>query len=61
MLESEKVDQWVDKARDTYDEARERATGWDQQVRDFTAEKPFAAILCALAAGYALARISTWR
>jgi hypothetical protein len=52
---------WVGKTRDTLSNVASRAEGWDTQLRDFTREKPLAALLCALGAGYVLARISTWR
>jgi len=52
---------WVDKTRESLSSVASRAEGWDVQVRNFTREKPLAALLCAVGAGYVLARISTWR
>lgn len=52
---------WVDKTRDTLDSVRSQAQGWDERLRTFAYEKPLAAVLCAVAGGYVLARLSTWR
>jgi hypothetical protein len=52
---------WVDKTRDTISQVASRADGWDTQLRTFAREKPLAALLCAAAGGYVLARLSTWR
>jgi hypothetical protein len=52
---------WVDKTRDTIDQVASHADSWDTQLRTFAREKPLAAILCAVAGGYVLARLSTWR
>jgi len=52
---------WVDKTKDTLDTVRTQAQSWDEQLRAFATEKPLAAVLCAVAGGYVLARISTWR
>jgi hypothetical protein len=59
MTETENVHQWLDKARDTYDQARLQASGWDDKLKAFAQEKPLTAILCAVAGGYALARLSS--
>ena len=53
--------EWVDKTRDTISQVASRADGWDTQLRTFAREKPLAAILAAVAGGYVLARLSTWR
>lgn len=53
--------EWVDKTRDTIDTMRARAESLDTQLRSFAREKPLAAVLCAFAGGYVLARLSTWR
>jgi hypothetical protein len=53
--------EWVDKTRDTISQVASRADSWDSQVRTFAREKPLAAILCAVAGGYVLARLATWR
>lgn len=52
---------WVDKTRDTISHVTSRADSWDSQLRTFAREKPLAALLCAVAGGYVLARLSTWR
>lgn len=52
---------WVDKTRDAISNVTSRAETWDSQLRNFTKEKPLAALLCAAGAGYVLARLSTWR
>lgn len=53
--------EWVDKTRDTISQVASRADGWDVQLRTFAREKPLAAVLAAVAGGYVLARLSTWR
>jgi hypothetical protein len=53
--------EWVDKTRDTISSVAQRADSWDDQLRSFAREKPLAALLCAAAGGYVLARLSTWR
>jgi hypothetical protein len=60
-MQTENTLEWVGKARDTMDEMRVRAEGWDVRLRTFAREKPLTALLCAVAGGYALARLSTWR
>jgi hypothetical protein len=57
---SNKLD-WVDKTRDKISHVASRADSWDTQLRTFAREKPLAALLCAAAGGYLLARLSTWR
>lgn len=57
---SSKLD-WVDKTRDKISHVASRADSWDTQLRTFAREKPLAALLCAAAGGYVLARLSTWR
>jgi hypothetical protein len=52
---------WVDKTRESLSNVASRAEGWDEQLRNFTREKPLAALLVAVGAGYVLARVSTWR
>jgi hypothetical protein len=52
---------WAEVSRHTLENVRERAQGLDTQLRTFAREKPLAAMLCALAGGYVLARLSTWR
>jgi hypothetical protein len=59
MTETENIShQWLDKARDTYDQARMQASTWDEKLKRFAQEKPLTAILCAVAGGYTLARLS---
>jgi hypothetical protein len=53
--------EWVDKTRETFSQVASRADTWDTQVRTFAREKPLAALLCAVAGGYVLARLATWR
>jgi hypothetical protein len=53
--------EWAGVSRNTLESVRERAEGLDTQLRTFAREKPLAAMLCALAGGYVLARLSTWR
>jgi hypothetical protein len=53
--------EWVDKTRDTISHVASRADSWDTQLRTFAREKPLATLLCAVAGGYVLARLSTWR
>jgi len=48
-------------ARERIEAVRARAEGWDEKLRAFAREKPLAAVFCAAVAGYALARIATWR
>lgn len=57
---SSKLD-WVNKTRDKISHVASRADSWDTQLRTFAREKPLAALLCAAAGGYVLARLSTWR
>ena len=52
---------WVDRTKDTLSTVRTQAESWDSQVRSFAREKPLAAVLCAVAGGYVLARLTTWR
>jgi hypothetical protein len=52
---------WVGKTRDTISQVASRADTWDTQLRTFAREKPLAAMLCAAAGGYVLARLATWR
>jgi hypothetical protein len=59
-MEAENTHDWAGKAKETYDEVRERAESWDERVKQFAQEKPLAAIFCAVAGGYALARLSSW-
>jgi hypothetical protein len=56
-----KTQEWVDKTRETISQVTSRADTWDSQLRTFASEKPLAAVLCAVAGGYLLARLSTWR
>lgn len=58
---SSTTQEWVDKTRDTISHVASRADSWDSQVRTFAREKPLAALLCAVAGGYVLARLATWR
>lgn len=58
---SSTTQEWVDKTRDTISHVASRADSWDTQLRTFAQEKPLAALLCAVAGGYVLARLSTWR
>ena len=60
-MQTENAVEWVGKARESIDEIRVRAEGWDVRVRQFARERPLAAVLCAAAGGYALARLVTWR
>lgn len=60
-MQTENTAEWVGKARESIDEIRERAEGWDDRLRTFAREKPLMAVLCAVAGGYALARLVTWR
>ena len=59
-MEAENVQEWVGKARDKLDDVRARTETWDERVREFAREKPLAAIFCAVAGGYVLARLSNW-
>ena len=60
-MQTENAVEWVGKARESIDEIRVRAEGWDVRLRDFAREKPLVTVLCAVAGGYALARLVTWR
>lgn len=60
-MQTENAAEWVGKARESIDEIRVRAEGWDVRVRQFARERPLAAVLCAAAGGYVLARLVTWR
>jgi hypothetical protein len=60
-MQTESTAEWVGKARESLDEIRERAEGWDDRVREFAREKPLVTVLCAVAGGYVLARLVTWR
>lgn len=60
-MDTQNALEWTEKARDTLDEVRERAEGWDDRLRSFAREKPLMAVLCAALGGYTLARLATWR
>ncbi|HEY8586775.1 MAG TPA: hypothetical protein VIL60_08635 [Rhodanobacter sp.] len=46
-----------ERGREVYDETRERADVWMEQVRDYVREKPVQSVAIALGAGWLLGRI----
>ena len=61
MIEAQKIEHWVDQARERLDVTREHATAWDEKIRTFTREQPLSALLLALTGGYVLARVFSMR
>ncbi len=54
---SDKAARVGERGREVYDETRERADAWLEQVRDYVREKPVQSVAIALGAGWLLGRI----